>query len=263
MAEVSPVPFEVQLFSNNGAPLSGGQIFTYSVGTLTPLVTYQDINGLIPNENPIIADAAGRFFCWAPGDVRVIVQDSNSVLIADYNTTAPLRSDVISAAMLPVVGASTLALARTAMGIDTALQNAINAVDLLPGPTGPVGPQGIQGNTGSSGAASNYAPQLNGSNPGFLQLPNVNGSLNFFFQFGQAATSGGSTNVSFPTTYPNVCLGVQLTSINGNPATGGADVSMSLIGVNSGGFACASSSLTFPGGGFGGNVTFFWQAVGF
>lgn len=263
MAEVSPVPFQWQLFDNNGAPLSGGQVFTYQVGTLTPLTTYRDINGLIPNENPIIADSAGRLFCWASGDVRLIVQDANSVLISDFNSTTPLRTDVISDVMLPVVGAPTLALARTRLGVDQALQDAVNSVNLLTGPTGPPGPTGATGAAGAAGAEGNYVPFLNGNNPGYAQFPNVNTNLSYFFQFGQAATSGGSTNVNFAVTFPNTCFGVQLTSINSNPATGGADISMSLVGLNNAGFAAASSSIAFPGGGYGGNVTFYWLAVGY
>lgn len=46
---------------------AGGYVETYEAGTTTPLTTYQDLEGEIPNENPIILDAAGR----PPADVRV------------------------------------------------------------------------------------------------------------------------------------------------------------------------------------------------
>lgn len=49
-----------QFFSNNGAPLSGGKIYTYAAGTTTPLATYTARDGLTANSNPIILDAAGR-----------------------------------------------------------------------------------------------------------------------------------------------------------------------------------------------------------
>jgi parallel beta-helix repeat protein len=49
-----------QFFNDAGVPLSGGKIYTYVAGTTTPLTTYTSRDGLTPNANPIILDAAGR-----------------------------------------------------------------------------------------------------------------------------------------------------------------------------------------------------------
>jgi hypothetical protein len=49
-----------QFFSNTGQPLAGGQIYTYSAGTTSPLTTYTSISGNIANTNPIVLDANGR-----------------------------------------------------------------------------------------------------------------------------------------------------------------------------------------------------------
>ena len=49
-----------QFFSNTGQPLAGGQIYTYSAGTSSPLATYTSISGNIANTNPIVLDANGR-----------------------------------------------------------------------------------------------------------------------------------------------------------------------------------------------------------
>ena len=49
-----------QFFDNNGVPLAGGKIYTYAAGTTTPLATYTARDGVTPNANPIILDAAGR-----------------------------------------------------------------------------------------------------------------------------------------------------------------------------------------------------------
>jgi microcystin-dependent protein len=51
-------PFEVD---RNGVPLAGGQLFSYVTGTTTPLQTFQDPGLTVPNPNPLIADANGRF----------------------------------------------------------------------------------------------------------------------------------------------------------------------------------------------------------
>jgi hypothetical protein len=49
-----------QFFDNNGVPLAGGLLYSYSAGTTTPLTTYTTSTGLTPNTNPIVLDAAGR-----------------------------------------------------------------------------------------------------------------------------------------------------------------------------------------------------------
>jgi hypothetical protein len=49
-----------QFFDNNGVPLAGGKLYTYTAGTTTPQTTYSSISGSTPNANPIILDAAGR-----------------------------------------------------------------------------------------------------------------------------------------------------------------------------------------------------------
>lgn len=61
-AQVNSAPFPnpiPQFFDANGAPLSGGKLFTFSAGTTSPLATYTDGTGLIQNTNPIILNAAG------------------------------------------------------------------------------------------------------------------------------------------------------------------------------------------------------------
>jgi parallel beta-helix repeat protein len=49
-----------QFFTDNGAPLSGGKLYTYAAGTTTPAVTYTSVTGLTANTNPIVLDSAGR-----------------------------------------------------------------------------------------------------------------------------------------------------------------------------------------------------------
>ena len=49
-----------QFFDNNGVPLAGGLLYTYSAGTTSPLTSYTTSSGVTPNTNPIVLDAAGR-----------------------------------------------------------------------------------------------------------------------------------------------------------------------------------------------------------
>lgn len=79
-----------QFFDNNGDPLSGGKLFTYSAGTTTPRVTYTSSSGSIPHTNPIILDAAGRVpggEIWLTDGVeyKFTVTSSTNVLIGTYD----------------------------------------------------------------------------------------------------------------------------------------------------------------------------------
>jgi len=49
-----------QFFDNNGVPLAGGLLYTYSAGTTTLTATYTTNAGTIANSNPIVLDASGR-----------------------------------------------------------------------------------------------------------------------------------------------------------------------------------------------------------
>jgi hypothetical protein len=51
-------------WDNSGAPLVGGQLFTYGAGTTTPIATYTDSTGGTPNANPVILNARGEAQVW-------------------------------------------------------------------------------------------------------------------------------------------------------------------------------------------------------
>jgi hypothetical protein len=52
----------LQLFDNNGVPLSGGHFYTYEAGTTNPAVTWQDEKEVTTNLTPMITlDSNGRF----------------------------------------------------------------------------------------------------------------------------------------------------------------------------------------------------------
>lgn len=91
-----------QYFANSGAPLAGGFVYTYVAGSSTPLVTYQDINGVTPNAVPIALDAAGKCVIYAGvGTYKIDVQDSNGVSIDGYPLDnvpgTPLANSVVDA----------------------------------------------------------------------------------------------------------------------------------------------------------------------
>ena len=80
----SLAPIVAQFLDDYALVLAGGLIYTYEAGTTTPLATYQDLEGAIPNENPIVLDAAGR-----AGAIRVtngvaykfVIQDADEEVV--------------------------------------------------------------------------------------------------------------------------------------------------------------------------------------
>jgi hypothetical protein len=82
-AQVALYPFtKSQFFDNNGRPCVGCKLFSYSAGTTTPLLTYRDSAGVIPNTNPIVMDAAGRADVWmTPVAYKFIMQTSAGVTL--------------------------------------------------------------------------------------------------------------------------------------------------------------------------------------
>jgi hypothetical protein len=79
-----------QFFTNTGAVLTGGKLYTYAAGTTTPLASYTTNVGNVARTNPIILDAAGRVpsggEIWIlPVSYKFILRDSTDVLIATYD----------------------------------------------------------------------------------------------------------------------------------------------------------------------------------
>ena len=79
-----------QFFTNTGAVLTGGKLFTYAAGTTTPLVSYTTSSGNVARTNPVVLDAAGRVpdggEIWiTPAAYKFVLTDSTNVLIATYD----------------------------------------------------------------------------------------------------------------------------------------------------------------------------------
>lgn len=79
-----------QFFTNTGAVLTGGKLYTYAAGTTTPLTSYTTSAGTVARTNPIVMDAAGRVpdggEIWiTSAQYKFVLTDSNNVLIATYD----------------------------------------------------------------------------------------------------------------------------------------------------------------------------------
>lgn len=95
-----------QFLDNNGLPLSGGKIYTYTAGSTTPLTTYTSNLGTVAQSNPIILNASGRISTgelWLTNGYgyKFVVEDANGVLIGTYDNVPssaqpPITNDASS-----------------------------------------------------------------------------------------------------------------------------------------------------------------------
>jgi hypothetical protein len=82
-----------QFFTNTGAVLTGGKLYTYAAGTTTPAATYTTSTGNTARTNPIILDSAGRVpdggEIWiTSAQYKFVLKDSSDVLIATYDNVS-------------------------------------------------------------------------------------------------------------------------------------------------------------------------------
>jgi microcystin-dependent protein len=86
---LAPIGNGFQFFTNNGAPLNAGKIYTYQAGSSTPLATYTTNSGLIANTNPIILGTDGRpaneIWLTEGFFYKFILKDSDDVTIQTYD----------------------------------------------------------------------------------------------------------------------------------------------------------------------------------
>jgi len=91
-----------QFFTNTGAVLTGGKIYTYFAGTTTPAATFTTSQGVSFWTNPIVLDAAGRVpssgEIWLTDGLiyKFVLKDSNDVLIATYDNITGINSNSVA-----------------------------------------------------------------------------------------------------------------------------------------------------------------------
>lgn len=82
-----PLPnARTQFIDADGAPLVGGQVFTYVPATTDPKTTWQDAGQTILNDNPIILDDLGSAIIYGDGSYRQLVLDVLGNLVWDVVT---------------------------------------------------------------------------------------------------------------------------------------------------------------------------------
>lgn len=129
----------VQFFDNNGNPLAGGSVWTFTPGTATPKTTWSDRNQNTLNTNPVYLDAAGRCSLFGTGGYRVILKDANGNVLWDHDGSdvANYISDVNITGNLAVSGGITsqtaIQSAGPLLGHDIAASGFLNVVGKIAG----------------------------------------------------------------------------------------------------------------------------------
>jgi hypothetical protein len=206
-----PIP-KPSFYGQNGLPLAGCKIFTYITGTSTPLGTFTDSTGTIPNPNPVTCDAGGFV---NPG-IWLIVGDTYRILVQDqFGVQQYLVDGVVG------VGGGTLSLFSTP-NTWTALQTFSAGASI---------------NGGNLTGTFTGSPFFSGT-PQFtfftISNPTVIPNLNAQLWNGTSASAGGAlTNGWVPvvsgaaaSTWGPITTGILpgagITTINGTPCTIGS-----------------------------------------
>lgn len=102
-----------QFFTNTGAVLTGGKLYTYAAGTTTPQVTYTTSAGNVARTNPIVLDAAGRVpssgEIWITSAAyKFVLTDSTDVLIATYDNISGIGATLYQIQNFTGTGSQTI-----------------------------------------------------------------------------------------------------------------------------------------------------------
>jgi hypothetical protein len=83
--------------SVTGAPLPGAKLYFFASGTSTPLTTFSDPTLDTPNDNPVVADAAGILpnIFLQPLQYKVMLTDANDVEVWTADPVAPYIPPVL------------------------------------------------------------------------------------------------------------------------------------------------------------------------
>ena len=109
---LSPIGNGINFLGTTGLPLAGGQLYTYQAGSSTPLSTYSDNGGTVPNANPIVLGVDGRpqteIWLTQGFNYKFILTDSNNNIIQSYDNlygilqTAPAVSNTVPSGLIAI-----------------------------------------------------------------------------------------------------------------------------------------------------------------
>lgn len=82
---------QVQFFDDDGVPLAGGFLYSYTAGTSDLQDTYSDSDLSVPNENPVELDSAGRAVIYLDPTpaYKFILKDADLVTVWTQDDVSP------------------------------------------------------------------------------------------------------------------------------------------------------------------------------
>jgi hypothetical protein len=213
-----------QFFTNTGAVLTGGKLYTYAAGTTTPQVAYTTDQGNVPWTNPIVLNAAGRVpssgEIWLTDDLfyKFVLRDSNDVLIATYDNIGN-----VSALTLPIDSSNITYdppfTGSVLTNVETKLAETISLADF-----GAIG-DGVTNNAAVFQALHNYLLQADSSR--FVLIPEGHYSTTYpltIVGYGVHVVGTGKVVISAPDGSSNESLSIgdwgNLSPTGGNVITG-------------------------------------------
>ena len=107
-----------QFFDDNGTPLAGGKLYSYSSSTTTLLATYTTSAGTVANTNPIILNAGGRTpnEIWQATGIllKFVLYNSVNELIGTYDGIPSINDPFgINSQLGSISGTNTITAAAT------------------------------------------------------------------------------------------------------------------------------------------------------
>lgn len=141
MATLAPF-FKQQFFDDNGVPLAGGKVYSYAARTSTPLNTFSDESGLVPNANPVILDSSGGADIWLSTDLyKMVIADANDIVIKTVDNvsyasdgavgTEQLADGSVTTVKLADLNVTTAKLADDAVTTDKIDEDAVQTANIL------------------------------------------------------------------------------------------------------------------------------------
>jgi hypothetical protein len=113
--------FNDQQVDSNGAPLSGGSIYTYLAGTSSAYPTYTDNTGLTPQANPIVLNSLGlpSSPIWLTGGIsyKFTIRDALGVLQRTIDNISGINDANVSVSQWVTFGAAPTYISATSFSV--------------------------------------------------------------------------------------------------------------------------------------------------
>jgi hypothetical protein len=113
--------FNDQQVDSNGAPLSGGSIYTYLAGTSSAYPTYTDNTGLTPQANPIVLNSLGlpSSPIWLTGSIsyKFTIRDALGVLQRTIDSISGINDASVSISQWVTFGSAPTYISATSFSV--------------------------------------------------------------------------------------------------------------------------------------------------